>query len=159
MNAVKRRRPSEEDEEALNEKEEALKAAVFGAKDKVLEGLGNEQERHTQESNRLWDMRDIAAPTLGTDSAISSFIRDVAGSTEPQHTSASQENDSDSSQERDTEEKVDKKPPAWEDEDDSNVSVNVANVRRLRKLRKAETEEVLSGKDYQERLRQQYVSA
>lgn len=45
---------------------------------------------------------------------------------------------------------------AWEDEDDDNVYVNIAEDTRLRKLRTKERETVISGKEYTQRLRQKF---
>ena len=46
--------------------------------------------------------------------------------------------------------------PVWQDPDDEGVQINVANVSRLRKLRESESEAVLTGTEYQERLREQH---
>ncbi|PKS06649.1 hypothetical protein jhhlp_007399 [Lomentospora prolificans] len=48
--------------------------------------------------------------------------------------------------------------PAWEDSDDDRLAVSLATASRLRKLRIAEGEDVVSGKDYTERLRKQYLT-
>ncbi|KAK9113542.1 hypothetical protein Syun_020339 [Stephania yunnanensis] len=47
--------------------------------------------------------------------------------------------------------------PAWVDEEEEKVCVNIANVRRLRKLRKEDDESLISGLDYVSRLRAQHV--
>jgi hypothetical protein len=47
--------------------------------------------------------------------------------------------------------------PAWEDEDDAAVRVDIAGKDRLRKLRKAAEERDISGAEYQERLRARCV--
>ncbi|KAI9208833.1 WD40-repeat-containing domain protein [Polychytrium aggregatum] len=44
--------------------------------------------------------------------------------------------------------------PAWEDDDD--ITINIADVKRLRKLRNSESETVLSGAEYEARLRTQF---
>jgi U3 small nucleolar RNA-associated protein 18 len=46
--------------------------------------------------------------------------------------------------------------PVWHDEDDDELEVDIAGQDRLRKLRKKEGETVIDGKDYQERLKQQF---
>lgn len=46
--------------------------------------------------------------------------------------------------------------PAWEDPDDDEIQINVADVPRLRKLRQAEEETTVSGSEYQARLREQH---
>lgn len=48
------------------------------------------------------------------------------------------------------------RPPAWEDSDDERLHVSLMSVPRLRKLRNYEGEDVISGKEYQRRLRRQY---
>lgn len=47
--------------------------------------------------------------------------------------------------------------PAWEDEDDEGVQVDIAGKDRLRKLRKGPEERAVSGAEYQERLRARCV--
>jgi U3 small nucleolar RNA-associated protein 18 len=47
--------------------------------------------------------------------------------------------------------------PVWEDPDDATATVNVASRNRLRKLRQTEGEAVLSGAEYEKRLRQQHA--
>lgn len=44
---------------------------------------------------------------------------------------------------------------AWHDDDDENVSINVAAVARLRKLRQSDDEKVVSATDLSARLRKQ----
>jgi U3 small nucleolar RNA-associated protein 18 len=46
--------------------------------------------------------------------------------------------------------------PAWEDEDDNNLIVNVVKAYRLRKLRSTKEETQLTGKAYSEQLRRQF---
>ena len=48
------------------------------------------------------------------------------------------------------------RPAVWKDDDDSTVTVNIATQSRLRKLRSAETETVVSGAEYEAKLRQQF---
>eukprot|EP00897_Mesotaenium_endlicherianum_P005819 jgi/Mesen1/5265/ME000263S04374 len=47
--------------------------------------------------------------------------------------------------------------PAWVDEDEASVSVNLATSNRLRKLRNAEREQRVEGLDYIQRLRRQHA--
>ncbi|KAK6717392.1 hypothetical protein SNK05_000590 [Fusarium graminearum] len=47
--------------------------------------------------------------------------------------------------------------PAWEDSDDDRLAVSLAGAIRLRKLRKTEAEDLVSGTEYSQRLRQQYL--
>mmetsp|Transcript_5294 Transcript_5294/g.8177 ORF Transcript_5294/g.8177 Transcript_5294/m.8177 type:complete len:441 (-) Transcript_5294:118-1440(-) len=57
--------------------------------------------------------------------------------------------------EREDSDTEERKGPAWIDDDDETVSVNVAAVMRLRKLRDGD-ESVIGGKVYEERLRRQF---
>jgi U3 small nucleolar RNA-associated protein 18 len=45
--------------------------------------------------------------------------------------------------------------PAWHDSDDEKIMVSLASNNRLRKLRRTEDEDVINGKEYSRRLRQQ----
>lgn len=47
--------------------------------------------------------------------------------------------------------------PAWVDEDDKTLVVSLKSANRLKKLRKAEEEDTVTGVDYEQRLRRQYV--
>ncbi|GAP83334.1 putative u3 small nucleolar RNA-associated protein [Rosellinia necatrix] len=47
--------------------------------------------------------------------------------------------------------------PAWEDSDDEQLTVSLANATRLRKLRTSEADDVINGTEYAFRLRQQYL--
>ncbi|XP_057439566.1 U3 small nucleolar RNA-associated protein 18 homolog [Lotus japonicus] len=47
--------------------------------------------------------------------------------------------------------------PAWVDEEEENITVNIGKVNRLRKLRKEEDESLISGSEYVSRLRAQHV--
>ncbi|KAG8844273.1 hypothetical protein FRB96_003209 [Tulasnella sp. 330] len=49
-----------------------------------------------------------------------------------------------------------KKGPAWIDPSDSTVQVSLANDERLRKLREDPTDDVVSGKQYETKLREQF---
>lgn len=48
--------------------------------------------------------------------------------------------------------------PAWTDEHDETIKVNIAAVSRLRKLRKTKTEAEVSGVEYSSRLREQFTA-
>ncbi|GKT99700.1 hypothetical protein FLAG1_01791 [Fusarium langsethiae] len=52
---------------------------------------------------------------------------------------------------------TDSNAPAWEDSDDDRLAVSLAGANRLRKLRKTEAEDLVSGTEYSQRLRQQYL--
>jgi U3 small nucleolar RNA-associated protein 18 len=45
--------------------------------------------------------------------------------------------------------------PVWEDSDDERILVSLASNPRLRKLRLMESEDLVNGKEYTERLRRQ----
>ncbi|MCJ1404120.1 hypothetical protein MMC11_007345 [Xylographa trunciseda] len=47
-------------------------------------------------------------------------------------------------------------PPAWIDSDDERITVSLASNPRLRKLRISESEDLVNGKEYTKRLRQQF---
>ncbi|KAF9957939.1 U3 snoRNP protein [Modicella reniformis] len=46
--------------------------------------------------------------------------------------------------------------PAWVDADDKTLSISLKAVNRLKKLRKEESEDVINGVDYEQRLRKQF---
>ncbi len=46
---------------------------------------------------------------------------------------------------------------AWHDEDDEDLEVNIQDRAALKKLRTREDEAVVTGTEYQDRLRQQYA--
>lgn len=48
-------------------------------------------------------------------------------------------------------------PALWHDSDDDRLTISLASHQRLRKLRVAESEDVISGKEYIRRLRRQFV--
>lgn len=50
-----------------------------------------------------------------------------------------------------------KKSAAWADPDDQNIHVSLASDKRLRKLRDGPQEDTIGGRDYEARLRRQYV--
>lgn len=50
---------------------------------------------------------------------------------------------------------TEKKKAVWDDSDDERVVVSLADNPRLRKLRVTEEENLISGKEYQKRLRKQ----
>ena len=53
-------------------------------------------------------------------------------------------------------EEADELPAVWHDSDDERLTISLASHQRLRKLRVAESEDVISGKEYIRRLRRQY---
>ncbi|KAG0199933.1 U3 small nucleolar RNA-associated protein 18 [Mortierella sp. GBA30] len=46
--------------------------------------------------------------------------------------------------------------PAWVDEDDKTLAISLTSANRLKKLRKEESEDVVNGVDYEQRLRRQF---
>ncbi|KAL4885355.1 WD40-repeat-containing domain protein [Aspergillus karnatakaensis] len=52
---------------------------------------------------------------------------------------------------------LDELPPVWHDSDDERITISLASDKKLRKLRIAESEDVISGKEYIRRLRRQYL--
>lgn len=46
---------------------------------------------------------------------------------------------------------------AWQDSDDENMEVDISKIRRLKKLRKEETDEIVSGLEYEQRLRERFM--
>ncbi|KAI7869788.1 WD40-repeat-containing domain protein [Spinellus fusiger] len=47
--------------------------------------------------------------------------------------------------------------PAWEDTDDSRLQISLQSMNRLKKLRKSEQEDIVSGTEYERRLRKQFA--
>lgn len=58
----------------------------------------------------------------------------------------------------DEEEGQERIAPAWQDEDDEDVRVDITGKDRLRKLRQTPEEKEISGAGYQERLRARWVT-
>ncbi|KAJ6141668.1 hypothetical protein N7470_010058 [Penicillium chermesinum] len=58
----------------------------------------------------------------------------------------------------DDDEEEEQVPAIWHDSDDEKLAVSLAGKARLRKLRVAESEDVISGKEYIRRLRRQFQS-
>ncbi|KAK6865978.1 U3 small nucleolar RNA-associated protein [Apiospora arundinis] len=50
-----------------------------------------------------------------------------------------------------------KDPPAWHDSDDERLTVSLATATQLRKLRLGEDDDVITGTEYTQRLRQQFL--
>jgi len=47
--------------------------------------------------------------------------------------------------------------PAWIDDDDETLEINLTSVNRTKKLRESEEEITLSGVEYEKRLRKQWI--
>ena len=63
----------------------------------------------------------------------------------------------DDDDEEDGEGQAQRKRAAWVDEDDETVTVSLASEKRVRKLRRTEEEDVLTGAEYTERLRERFA--
>ncbi|ORX47169.1 WD40 repeat-like protein [Hesseltinella vesiculosa] len=50
-----------------------------------------------------------------------------------------------------------RRQPAWQDNDDAMLQISLKQTNRLRKLRKSEDEDIINGKEYEHRLRTQYI--
>ncbi|KAL3457714.1 WD40-repeat-containing domain protein [Aspergillus heterothallicus] len=59
--------------------------------------------------------------------------------------------------EDDDDDELDELPAVWHDSDDERIAISLAGNNKLRKLRIAESEDVISGKEYIRRLRRQYL--
>ncbi|KAJ3053377.1 U3 snoRNP protein [Rhizophlyctis rosea] len=150
--------------EEKDDEELALEDAVFGGGEdrirRVLDKAGREFERadRNNDSEVNGDDGDLfAIDTKGSgkreveseneeeDDVDFGFVIDKSGQ---------RDSDDEEASDQEAEEEPQAAPPAWEDEDD--IAVNIANTRRLRKLRKDYAEEILTGRDYEERLRAQF---
>eukprot|EP00794_Sanderia_malayensis_P007312 gene7313-8130_t len=49
-----------------------------------------------------------------------------------------------------------KRKPAWVDEDDKNLNIDIKHNKRLRKLRTAEEDDIINGENFENRLRSQF---
>jgi U3 small nucleolar RNA-associated protein 18 len=112
--------------------EAALEALLFG--DEAQSQIIGNESTHLQNAANGVDHTE--ASVIGGTSAIADF--DVSGDA--------------SDEVADT--KVEK--PAWEDQDDEAVMVDISSVNRLRKLRTKEDEKVISGAEYSKRLRSRF---
>ncbi|KAL2809278.1 WD40-repeat-containing domain protein [Aspergillus granulosus] len=59
--------------------------------------------------------------------------------------------------EAEEDDELDELPAVWHDSDDERITISLAGNNKLRKLRTAESEDVISGKEYIRRLRRQYL--
>ncbi|KAJ5721112.1 uncharacterized protein N7483_009046 [Penicillium malachiteum] len=149
-------------EEDLPEKDEAekkLERMLFGDDEGFMGALKSQQERaagmqltllsddesgsggegdEDDENENIEDMSD--ADLFFLDSGVVPETTDVIPSAE----TPSDEEDEESA------------PAIWHDSDDENLAVSLSSHARLRKLRVAESEDVISGKEYIRRLRRQF---
>ncbi|KAJ3043250.1 U3 snoRNP protein [Rhizophlyctis rosea] len=157
--------PEDNDLHAVEKDEEelALEDAVFGGGEERIRKVLDRAGREFEWSGVGREEKDVADDSDGGE-ALFSIDRDGEGRDEE----SSDEGDNsgfviDTFGERDGREDSDheslaeespEKAAAWEDEDD--VSVNIAETNRLKKLRKDYSEKVVTGRDYEERLRTQF---
>ncbi|KAI9303387.1 hypothetical protein BJ944DRAFT_250726 [Cunninghamella echinulata] len=69
--------------------------------------------------------------------------------------SSNDDDDSDEDEEMDEKEERYQQKSAWKDDDDALLQVSLTNTNRLKKLRKHEDEDIVSGVEYERRLRNQ----
>jgi len=119
-------------EEDADGEEMALEAAVFGNLD-----TSTKLSKDLETFNSKKRARPAAKPVSGGDL----FFEDTEGVDDESELSA---------EESEAEEEA---PAAWVDKDDDDVKVNIHNVSRLRKLRKTHADGIISGAEYQARLR------
>ncbi|KAI8074387.1 WD40-repeat-containing domain protein [Gongronella butleri] len=67
------------------------------------------------------------------------------------------ESESEEEDDDDDDEPLYRRQPAWQDNDDAMLQISLKQTNRLRKLRKTEDEDVINGKEYEHRLRKQYI--
>ncbi|KAJ3271884.1 U3 snoRNP protein, partial [Borealophlyctis nickersoniae] len=140
-----------EDEKDLEELE--LEDLVFGADaegriERVLERAGHELEDGGDLDGAGYDGAGSDQGDDDDDEPALDFVIDRGGD----DTADAAADAEDVDEEHETALKP--KPAAWEDEDD--VMVNIVDTKRLRKLRTDYSEEIISGKDYEARLRAQF---
>ncbi|KAK2072742.1 hypothetical protein P8C59_007079 [Phyllachora maydis] len=129
--------------------EDELERLVLGGKASFREALFRDE--FTADSLALVaakaeDAKEAGGPEDLDDAAL--FIVDTAGVAEQAVTPTKNEKDS-AAAAQDT--------PAWVDSDDERLTISLASVAQRRKLRVAEGEDLISGTEYVERLRKQYV--
>ncbi|RAL05075.1 WD40 repeat domain-containing protein [Aspergillus ibericus CBS 121593] len=151
------------DESDVPEKDDAerkLEAMLFGDDEGFLGALKNQNERSLvladnsdegsadEDDENEEDARDLAE----LDDADLFFLDSGAGpvSTELTEAPATPSDEEGSDEEAGM-------PALWHDSDDERISISLASHQRLRKLRVAESEDVISGKEYIRRLRRQFV--
>ncbi|KAF9970422.1 U3 small nucleolar RNA-associated protein 18 [Actinomortierella ambigua] len=155
-----------------------LENLIFGDQDDALAKIGRElssdeeleddeddldQDREDQAGGFVLDLGGTTTAGPGAGDGADLFFMDT-GPTPTFHPSDSEDEDdigrkSVSSDEESEDVKLTEiygGKPAWVDEDDKNLVVSLKAVNRLKKLRKTEEEDVVSGVDYEQRLRRQF---
>ncbi|KAL3255876.1 hypothetical protein ABHI18_007988 [Aspergillus niger] len=151
------------DESSVPEKDDAerkLEALLFGDDEGFLGALKNQKDRSLvlagqssdEESAEEGD-EDEVKDLSQMDDADLFFLDSGAG---PVSTDLSEAAPAAPSDEEGSEEESGM-PALWHDSDDERITISLASHQRLRKLRVAESEDVISGKEYIRRLRRQYL--
>ncbi|CAK48867.1 uncharacterized protein An02g14360 [Aspergillus niger] len=151
------------DESSVPEKDDAerkLEALLFGDDEGFLGALKNQKDRSLvlagqssdEESAEEGD-EDEVKDLSQMDDADLFFLDSGAG---PVSTDLSEAAPAVPSDEEGSEEESGM-PALWHDSDDERITISLASHQRLRKLRVAESEDVISGKEYIRRLRRQYL--
>ena len=145
-------------EQSLAEREAALAKLVF-QDESLVDKLDDEEEAPPKRSKRG---RTAAAATVaakGDDDDDDALDDDGDAEVEEEDEDEDAQDEEEETDEEEEEEAVaPSKGPAWEDEDDAKLSVDVMKQKKLRKLRKTKKEVKLAGADYEERLRAQWRS-
>ncbi|KAJ6016966.1 hypothetical protein N7451_000345 [Penicillium sp. IBT 35674x] len=149
------------EEEDLPEKDEAelkLERMLFGDDEGFMGALKNQQERadamqltlHSDEESGSGDEGEEGYEENVEDMADADlFFLDSGVAPETTDLIPSPETPSDDEDEESA-------PAIWYDSDDERLAVSLASQAKLRKLRVAESEDVISGKEYTRRLRRQF---
>ncbi|KAL1916838.1 uncharacterized protein VTP21DRAFT_5542 [Calcarisporiella thermophila] len=180
----RKRTRNEEDTVSFKPKDHTeleLEALVFGGdNDEVIERVWEQTGREIEDANNIEEESEGSEEETveddnlfyvdtggGGDSSIASQGREEdksgSGESEPEE---DEENDDEygDSEAEDDDEPPRKKPvldlfgrkPAWHDSDDENLRISIASDKKLRKLRENEEEDVISGLEYEQRLRHQF---
>ncbi|CRJ81368.1 hypothetical protein BN1708_001882 [Verticillium longisporum] len=112
--------------------------------------IAEEVDLSDDDSDQEVDLTKADEPNLeGVDDADLFFV-DAAPSAPGQHSTQPKKTEKEAAASAAT--------PAWEDSDDERLTVSLAGVSQLRKLRIAESEDVVTGAEYAQRLRRQYLA-
>ncbi|KAK9728936.1 U3 snoRNP protein [Basidiobolus ranarum] len=133
-------------EKRVKEREELeLEALVFGGEEDIWKNAGHELSDVESSSEEETNEEPVNVEAIESDQL---FFMDSG----PVH---EEQEDSDEESEEEISKQT-KSSVAWEDEDDEELEISVASKRTLRKLRTTEEEDILTGKEYEQRLRQQF---
>ncbi|KAL9946102.1 hypothetical protein D7B24_006002 [Verticillium nonalfalfae] len=133
--------------------EEELERLVLGSKASFRQNLFSNDslaDFDLLEKDRQLQLTKADEPNLeGVDDADLFFV-DAAPSAPGQHSTQPKKTEKEAA--------ASAAAPAWEDSDDERLTVSLAGVSQLRKLRIAESEDVVTGAEYAQRLRRQYLA-